>query len=150
MQKNKGFTLIELLIVVAIIAVLAGLVIFAIEPGERLKDAREAARESHMGSIAEAIYGAVVDCTDANIAANYCGTVAEVLTTCLTTWQFTPGATNCTITMAAPKDPSSGDNYYVRPTLLDGRINIWAPSDESVWKCTWATTQCTGATYKVY
>jgi len=148
-MKNKGFTLIELLIVVAIIAVLAAAVIIVVSPGTRLQDAREATRESHMGSIANAIYMAVVDCEEADVAD--CGTVATVVSKCVSAGEFTPAGADCTITIAAPKDPLSGDDYYVVYDTTSGRLRIWADSSESEWVCgTWATDTCTGTTYKVY
>jgi type IV pilus assembly protein PilA len=49
-MKNKsnlrGFTLIELLLVIAIIAILAGVVFVALNPASRLMDARDSVRKS--------------------------------------------------------------------------------------------------------
>ena len=77
--KGTGFTLIELLIVVAILAILAGTVIMIINPGERLQDAREATRESHMVSIGQAIHLAVLDCSTPT---TYCSDVQAVVLIC--------------------------------------------------------------------
>ncbi len=57
MQKinSKGFTLIELLIVIAIIAIIAGAVFVALNPGQRFQDTRDARRMSDVASILSAI-----------------------------------------------------------------------------------------------
>ncbi len=52
---ERGFALTELLIVIGIIAVLAGIVVVAINPGERLAEARDNRRQSDV----ETIYGAI-------------------------------------------------------------------------------------------
>ena len=58
---NKSFTLIELLIVIAIIAILAVGIIILIIPGERLAQARDATRASHLHALETALYLYVVD-----------------------------------------------------------------------------------------
>jgi prepilin-type N-terminal cleavage/methylation domain-containing protein len=57
----KGFTLIELLIVVTIIATLAVTVFVALNPAQRLKDAKDARRTSDVDTILTAIHASVVD-----------------------------------------------------------------------------------------
>jgi prepilin-type N-terminal cleavage/methylation domain-containing protein len=54
-HKLKGFTLIELLIVIALIAVLAGAVIVALNPARQFANARNSTRWSHLSTIANAI-----------------------------------------------------------------------------------------------
>ncbi|MEK7552484.1 MAG: prepilin-type N-terminal cleavage/methylation domain-containing protein [Patescibacteria group bacterium] len=55
MFKKKGFTLIELLIVIAIIAILAGVVFVSLDPLQRFADARNAARWTDVTAILSAI-----------------------------------------------------------------------------------------------
>lgn len=59
--KQKGFSLIELLVVIVIIATLAVTVFVALNPAERLKDARDARRTSDVDSILTAIHQYIVD-----------------------------------------------------------------------------------------
>lgn len=61
LYKEKGFTLIELLLVVAIIAALAVTVFVALNPGQRIKDAKDARRTSDVDSILTAIHTYIVD-----------------------------------------------------------------------------------------
>ncbi|MFB6181457.1 MAG: prepilin-type N-terminal cleavage/methylation domain-containing protein, partial [Candidatus Magasanikbacteria bacterium] len=55
LDEDKGFTLIELLIVIAIIAILAGIVFVALDPGQRFGEARDSERHSEVNSIAQAV-----------------------------------------------------------------------------------------------
>lgn len=52
---NKGFTLIELLIVIAVIAILAGVVFVALDPLTRFRDARDAHRWADITEVLSAI-----------------------------------------------------------------------------------------------
>lgn len=54
-QNKSGFTLIELLIVIALIAVLAGAVLIALNPARQFQLARDSERWSHVSAIAGAI-----------------------------------------------------------------------------------------------
>ena len=54
-MNKKGFTLIELLIVIAIIAIIAGMVFVALNPLQRFKDARDSRRWGDVSSILSAV-----------------------------------------------------------------------------------------------
>lgn len=53
-SARKGFTLLELLLVIAIIAILAGLIIFNLNPAQRLSDTNNAKVRSDVEAIASA------------------------------------------------------------------------------------------------
>ena len=55
-NQNSAFTLLEVLLVVGIIAILAGIVILAINPNKQLADARNAQRRTDVNTIHKALY----------------------------------------------------------------------------------------------
>ncbi len=77
LRNQKGFTLIEILLVVAAIAILAGIVIVAINPGKQLGDTRNAQRQSDVTTILNATYQYSID-NNGVLPAGITGTSTEV------------------------------------------------------------------------
>ena len=72
-SARRGFTLIELLLVIGIIAILASIVIVAINPTKQLGQARDAQRRSGVNTILNAVYQYAVD-NNGNLPGNLSGT----------------------------------------------------------------------------
>ncbi len=150
MLKNKnlkGFTLLEILLVVAAIAILSGIVIFAVNPTKTMSDSRNATRRSDIRSILSAIYQyniskggvfptAILVSTDCSSPAlEICRTGA---TSCagLTDLNTDLVGIKAEFLPAIPVDPSSslstnGSGYSVYKNPTTNRITVCALHTES-------------------
>lgn len=101
-SSQRGFTLIELLIVIAIIAILAGVVFVALDPLTRFRDARDSRRFADVSAILSAIRVHQVD-----NGGQYLSTIAsmtadvEYMIYDTTATLTTVSPTNCDVTIAA-------------------------------------------------
>ena len=141
-RNQKGFTLIEILLVVAAIAILAGIVILAINPNKQLGDTRNAQRRADVNSILNAVYQYALDnngtlptmptATCALLATNeVCKLTATG--TCATGVNLSVITTAEKYLTSMPIDPTvsttNGTGYYITKSA-NGRVTVCAPSAE--------------------
>ncbi len=115
--NKKGFTFIELLIIIGIIAILAGIVLVAINPAQQISKKNDSERKSEIGTVLSAIY-------------KYQTSTAThgALPECLL--GTTPVAT------AIPEC----DNPTGPGGVFDGAVELGAPSDADSYDCSTTLT----------
>lgn len=144
-KEQKGFTLLEILLVVAVIAILAGIVIIAINPNKQLGDSRNAQRSSDVTTILNAVYQYSLD-NNGSIPTGIIATTKEMCKTGIAPATCTTGSLidlSTTITVggkylgALPVDPqcplncaTDGNGYEILKDATTGRITVSAPSAE--------------------
>lgn len=139
-KNHKGFTLIEVLLVVAIISILAGIVILAINPSRQLAQSKNAQRAADVTTILNAIYqysldnnGSLPSSITALTADTY-GTICETGGTCTGLVDLSVLSNNETYLTSIPIDPAcstaNSSCYQVKRTS-NNRITINAPNAEN-------------------
>lgn len=137
MKKKSGFTLLEVLLVVAIIAILAGIVILAINPSKQLQAARNAQRTADVNTILNAVYQyaldnkGVIPSTITTTSTEVCKTGASSCTSMIDLTVLTTAEKYVT---SIPLDPSggvlaNGAGYSILKTA-NNRVTVSAPQAE--------------------
>jgi prepilin-type N-terminal cleavage/methylation domain-containing protein len=144
---SRGFTLLEILLVVAAIAILAGIVILAINPSKQLGDTKNAQRHSDTNNLLNAVYQYALDNNgnlpsgiDATVgtsqvlgtAASGCDSTCAGITTVASCLDLTSVLTPKYL-VGIPKDPASGSDtntdYYINKDA-GGRVTVGACDPE--------------------
>ena len=119
-KSNQGFTLLEILLVVGIIAILAGIVIVAINPSKQLATVRNTERKSDIKQIDSALQQYYIDnfhypYSLTNSLTEICDTGSQASSSELTATCNSAGLVNLselvpTYIVAVPKDPQATGN----------------------------------------
>lgn len=134
--KSKGFTLVEMLLVVVIIAILAGIVYVAINPGRQIAQTNNAQRQSDVKNILDAVHQYAIDQrgvfpTEITATATEIGSATGLIDICT---YLVP-----TYIAGMPFDPTDSDANYTACTsyatgytisVASSRVTVAAPSAE--------------------
>ncbi|MFA6429181.1 MAG: prepilin-type N-terminal cleavage/methylation domain-containing protein [Patescibacteria group bacterium] len=132
--RSPGFTLLEVLLVVAIIAILAGIIIIAINPTKQLGDTRNTQRRADVNTIISAVYQFAIDhqgeppLAITTVDTEICRSDAVICTGMIDLSALVPN-----YLVAIPFDPSlpatstSGSGYFIYKNSTENRIVVTAP-----------------------
>jgi len=134
-KSNQGFTLLEILLVVATIAILAGIVIVALNPNKQLGDTRNSQRRSDVNTILNAVYQYTID-NDGVLPTNITTTQTEICKTggtCTGLIDLSVLTADEKYIISMPFDPTGGSTngagYEIKQSA-NGRITVVAPDAE--------------------
>ena len=138
-RQQSGFTLLEVLLVVAVIAILAGIVIVAINPGKNLGDTRNSQRSSDVNTILNGVYQYSLD-NNGTLPAGITTTATEICATgaasCTGLVDLSALSTGGKYLVSIPKDPqcpdvctADGVGYTIKKDA-NGRLTVAAPDAE--------------------
>jgi len=119
-QKETGFTLIEILVVIGLIALLAAIVIIAINPARQFAQGRNTQRVSNVNAILNAIGQRMADNKGIfadGTADNSQFTIGSITYVC----SVLP-ATSTPITMVSPGTSTTGDLGCLVPTYISSEL----------------------------
>ena len=142
-KSSRGFTLLEILLVVGIIAILAGIVIVAINPSKQLATVRNTERKSDIKQIDSALTQYYIDnfkypasVVSASTLTEICDTGANASSSELTTTCNSAGLINLSELVpmyltAIPRDPSATttDHAGYQVVLSSNKVGLSAPAE---------------------
>jgi len=147
-KRNKGFTLLEVLLVIALIAILAGIVIVAINPVKQLAEGRNTQRRADVNTILNAVYQYTIDNNGAlpasvpsiascasNVSASSTNEICTTGGTCTNLVDLSVLTASGKYIVSIPADPSTatanGTDYYICKDSTSSRITVAAKTPEN-------------------
>jgi type IV pilus assembly protein PilA len=139
---GSGFTLLEILLGVALLSVLAGIVVIAINPAKQLAEARNVQRRTDVGTILNAVYQNAIDNnglvaaaipTSATCASPSTNEICTTGGTCTGRVDLSTLTNSQKYIPSMPLDPTgstaNGTGYFIAKNA-NGRVTVCAPSAE--------------------
>ncbi|MBI1812802.1 type II secretion system protein [Candidatus Peregrinibacteria bacterium] len=135
-RSRRGFTLIELLLVIGIIAILASIVIVAINPTRQLAGARNAQRRADVNTIVNGVYQYAIDKNGIPTTIGTAGPVGICKTGVYMASCVSLGMLSGTYLVSIPTDPQQLSNsgfagYLISKDATTSRVTVSAPKAEN-------------------
>lgn len=134
-NTQKGFTLLEVLLVVAILGILAGIVILALNPSKQLADSRNSQRKADVTTILNAVYQYAID--NSTIPSTITTTPTAICKTggtCTGLINLQDLTNNGVYIVSMPFDPqgaTANSTGYTISKDANNRVTVSAPSAEN-------------------